>query len=1088
MRCLVLAEASGSIERDDSLTKKSLDGFVSVAESFDTIGQVFSHSSVKKIRDSPFWKWEGPGARRVIFAVMSTPRRRVLYTLVVAAYPHHIYEEHYKAHSYQNTSIEALQRLAEVLSFEDELDRAETIAKPIPADYIGLARPLAMLDPVSSDLVLEESTGWVERILPQVAADPGGFGPTIEPVLEAIVARRESEHEVLGTDVRVTVAGRVVSIALRDEPPGRARRRIPLGTRPDELGFLTECELASAGHVDPFLVWEETQRDLLIRLGSAPKSLPAFVDGPGGSGKTAILMWIVRGVIQHADWYAPGTRIRFVTESKSLVPKMVEGLANHLRLVDGAGRTEAREIASDVCRTVDSHLIEYLPDVVAERFRDDTRKVAWPRFRRWYGSLRMSTPLTAHEAWCAIRILIRGDSETRDDPRFDLSPDAFDEHVRNWFRGLNERHRQGLNDEQLAHALVVHRSYMAWMSAQVLWDETDLVRAVTDSFRAGPADSGPADLLVVDEAQDLTPDVLRLFVRTCGASRFRADVLAAEGRPVRIPMIFAADDLQTINPSGFDWNGFRAVFFEETAGILNTGDGINVEPIALQTNFRMRENVHSIAHGLRRWMRPQIGDMTPLTERDGGFSGPWMSPPTGELRDVLKEVERIIVPDDFQDVPRDDRSPGQGGLYDFLHSHGVNIEERVIAVGQTKGDEYSTVALVGFGSAVRNAESELSSKYVRQTTYVAASRARDAAVWLEVNDDDLAWFWDARTDRGPGRYLGQPLEFSPGLLDPFKVSAEQQVAREMQRLLRIIAASEDDDETRADQAANAAGGLRSAGESKKADAALALSRYFRGERSPFTWGILPPDVDAALILAASESSDWEIFAGPHLSNPPLDVLAGWAVHSLKKNSALGLIDACTEMDRAGFTSLADVSVVIATELRSAGEFLTDMLTAEAADSDLSLFGKITPAVLIVLDVLSDGIMLGERFTVLRDWASGDVASALRGCARLANAGDEITGLAINRRIVAVESGATWLGDGAVSAARVSTKMSDDQILLILEEACRNVCAQRDVQERMMREAESGVHRYTDTQLLRLMQMSTHRLAEEIEQTNMESAR
>lgn len=1082
MDCLVLAKVREGIPHEDSATRQALANFEEYISTIDAFGQLAASPSYEKFTSGPLRKWRSTNFRRIVYATLSTTKRKIPYVVVIAADSHQVYTEKLNRNAFHRYSLDSLRTESEVLGFVAMLDAKSTVEAVIPAGYIGLTQPLAVLEITDDEPVLEESAGYVEKVLSLFASGKTvsleSAREVVGPVLETVTNRKSGVVDVLGTKVRVSWSGESVYVTLDEEFEPAVRRRMPLQPVGHLPEYLLECEAASAAQVDPFMVWDEAQRRLLVDLSSAPHSLPAFIDGPGGSGKTAILMWLVRGVIQHRDWYVPGTRVRLVTASLTLAEKIEQGLRNHLRLVDGYSQRESNDLAADVCRTVDSYLLEFIPESNRVVFAP-SKKVDWRSFHRWYSSLHVPGPLTPHEAWCAIRILIRGDTIGREDPRFEVSAEVFNAYLEEWFGRLNDRRRQGLTIEQFHSSLDVHRRYMSWKSTGELWDDADLVKAAHDSLAGTTTLPPSADMLVVDEAQDLTPDTLRLMVRTCGAARQRIDVLAAEGKPVRIPLIFAADDLQTINPSGFDWGGFRAVFHEETTEILNSPHGISVEPVGLDVNFRMREAVHGVAHSIRRWMRPTTPVSPPESRRTGGYSGPCRSQNQADVTELLAQVERIIIPGELDSYSED--SP----LRKFLAEHNVDVENGVTPVGATKGDEFSTVALVGFAERVRNTSGTQEEKFAKQVTYVAASRARDAAVWVEISGEDLEWFWKSDDHRSPSRVLPQVHNFSLDRLDPFKVSSEQRIVRELQRVRHIIGEVGDTDDNRRTRIANAASSLAVAGAEEYADAALKISRYFAGERKPFSFGVLPAEVDEAFIDLAIGDAAWRVFDGPHSSGVPLDVLGGWAVSALERRSPDDLLLACRSLDDAGLTRSTDLDERLARGLKEAGGFLAGVLEAAVVSGNTQIIDVITPTELTVLDVLGDGMMLNERFAIFQDWARGNLAAALRGCARFDAAGNTEVAVPLNRRIVAVEAGVPWIARSRVREAEVTTRMTDEQILGALDAACLQLCGLDDVKRRISVDLAEGTGRYTDAQLLRYMLVTAREGADSLEKITKE---
>ena len=342
-------------------------------------------------------------------------------------------------------------------------------------------------------------------------------------------------------------------------------------------------------------------------------------------------------------------------------------------------------------------------------FDERDRKIDWRRFHRWFTELHAARrpDLTPHEGWCALRSMILGDTLERDEPRFERSPIEFDNYILDWFIRLKPERQQGLAVWHMEQALRMHRYYREWKTEEGLWDESDLLSAACSGLAES---SSGADLLVVDEAQDLTPDILRFVVRSSAANRFRLDLQFEEGgSTVSLPILLAADDLQTINPSGFTWRLARTLFHSETAHILNSNVGVVVEPSGLETNFRMRELVNDVASALRTWVRPEVGQTAHRSVRRSGYSGPCMTDDETSVRKMLHSVSRIVIPREIEMYGAD------SSLVAFLARHQIDPGQ-VLHVTATKGDEFSTVALVGFAEYTRDRKStRLNSSHVSES-------------------------------------------------------------------------------------------------------------------------------------------------------------------------------------------------------------------------------------------------------------------------------------------------------------------------------------------------------------------------------------
>ena len=125
-------------------------------------------------------------------------------------------------------------------------------------------------------------------------------------------------------------------------------------------------------------------------------------------------------------------------------------------------------------------------------------------------------------------------------------------------------------------------------------DEMDLTRAALQHLD-GHADRFRFDLVVCDEAQDLTDMQLAMLFRLAGD-------------PLRT--VLTGDPRQIINPSGFRWEEVRARYYERG---LPVPDVIN-----LSVNFRSVGNVVALANGLLALKRLLVGVTS------GEIAGRWI--------------------------------------------------------------------------------------------------------------------------------------------------------------------------------------------------------------------------------------------------------------------------------------------------------------------------------------------------------------------------------------------------------------------------------------------------------------------------------
>lgn len=1079
MKVFVLPEAEQRAAAEPE-HRQVLERFIESVHGLNTMGELVALQQVQRV-SHPMFKWKIAGKdSRIIFRVSSSPDSSVLYAAVFTCVFHgREYRNLGTTGEFSAARLAAAERLPEYAAFIAGLDAVPVESSGVPREYIGMRRLPAVLEPRHDGLVVEESEDWVEKVLSGAVAVDGtvdslavelSAGAVIDAVLEG-----GDNIVTLGGDTALveTISG-TMRVSLGSESTPRFRRRLVIPPGPEARDYLVHAEAASAGQVDPFLLWHPRQEAFLKRLSSDPKSLPAFIDGPGGSGKTAILMWLVRGVLQHRSEYADDTRVRFVTVSPVLASKFAEGLHNHLVLVDGFSPAEAAAVASSVCRTVDEYLLEFLPADRRARYVVRGSKLDWRAFRRWFGELHPSQKprITPHEAWCALRALVRGDKLGRDDLRPELSRRDHDDHIIEWFDGLVPERRQSLDREHIRAALNIYKAYTEWKAERGLWDEADLVEEAVASFAAGGT-AGGADLLVVDEAQDLTPDTVRFLVRSGGYSRYRLDIEYADpARPVPLPVVFAADDLQTINPSGFEWGLFRAVFYEETAQILNRVNGVAVDPGGLDINFRMRENVHAVAHSVRRWLKPSVPADPPEHVRTGGYSGPCpVADPA--VAEVLGAVSRIIVP--LEPDTYEEDSP----VRRLLDACKVDWE-RVLPVTATKGDEFGTVALVGFAGFVRAARPGQEARYARQITYVAASRARDVAVWIEPDDSDRTWFWEGDDGESPARYIPRQAPFQPAFLDPFRMSSDQVLREELMRLVALMRDTDDDDGSRAARASAVAANIRLMGlpeHEASVETAESLARYFRGDAADFRVTAVVPELQRVAIEMAARDRCWAAFSGPHPASALPNILAGWALRSIERSDLGEFFVAASVFSGAGVSATELLPDITSGLMEAAGAVFGAMRQAADAGNE-SVFSVATRAAVQGAATLLADPHFARKTAFFADWSGGHTARALAGARDLQSAGDVDTAMELNRSVVVKVAGVPWVSGTRVPAARLEDGMTEAEILASLESACLELCSARDVLDRFVSDTKRAGHRYTDVQVARFLRVAFAEMAAE----------
>lgn len=1003
-------------------------------------------------------KWRVGGNYRALFDVRRSEATRTNYILLWRIVPH---EEYMDILADPKTSQDRLARSVANSRLEEflaDLDARQAPVSPqVPRDYVGLAQPLIPLIMPEGPLMVSESSAWVESVLsPLIESSRSAQVLTdgrLNSLAHAVVSVKEPgvKLESLAT-VITAIDGEILLQILDDDAVTdntRVRRRYPLPTGENAVDEWIAIARSSEAKADPYLVLDEQQKRFLDVFTRQVGALPACIDGPGGSGKTTALLLLLRGFLQNARMYSPGSTAKLITASENLTQDSREALRNHLVLVDGWALDDASATSIEVCVTVDKYLLGLLPAEASFRFNSIDQKVTWPKFLRWYEHevASFGTRLTAHEAWCALRILITGDRDGRDDPLREVDRTAYDNHVLEWFRSLNHERQRGMSESIVVESLKIVSSYQEWKATNSLWDDSELVDAALDAISEG--NYFAADFLIVDEAQDLTPDCIRAIVRSAACVNMQLDSLAyatdGSAREVALPMLFAADDLQTINPSGFQWASFLASFFQETKTLLNTRQGLKVVPHTLDTNYRLSEKVNSIAHSLRRSMKPEIPVAPPATIRPAGFSGPIDIKNADLCRKALASASRVIIPGDEIDRDRLLRD-------DPLVAEMFSDEPgRVVPAVNTKGREFRSVVLYGFAKYLRDARQGLESSYARQITYVAASRARDAAVWMDPQTDAQEWFWkDTEDERSPARHFSMVEYFGGEELAEF-AETEEEVLREARRtLLEALTNSELDFKVREGMAAEARARFRQVNNDEFARDADYVLRLLQGDPSIGDINQLSAHLQPYGMSMAEELELWRVFQGGNLPSATPQYLLGCLVNAYVSGDVSSAVRIGLELGTRSEVPVDKVSIFVRAAIRGVVAFLDEHLVDVVA---LATESSVASALLGLLRFLDD---LDEdapgRGIIARAMAyqvDGNPGGALRALATLP--ADDIRRRRIERAIFRAECGIPWLNDEELPLIEISVNDDDERAIGKMKDLGRALWSSPKVVDRFLAE-------------------------------------
>lgn len=523
---------------------------------------------------------------------------------------------------------------------------------------------------------------------------------------------------------------------------------------------------------------------------SEGNGFPVFVNGRPGTGKSTVLHYaFAEYVSRYLDAVARSSsdgpeplRPIFLTHSNELLTRAKSNVEELLqvgasKLVEGTAialTPETREHFNECFRSFRSFLIEQLPREEQLRFGelpdgrsavDATSFVDFSRFKRLVGGVLNQTMVKRHVspelAWHVIRTYIKG---WHFGGAEQMSPDAY---------AKVPRGQQTVEVRTFELVFnVVWKSYLEQCEKQELWDDQDLVGAV---LRLNPP-RGAYAAVFCDEAQDFTNIELDLISKLSLFTRRRLD---SSWQIAKVPIAFAGDPFQTLNPTGFKWESVRARYFTKIREALaHTHANVTVSnERELSYNYRSTAGIVAFCNLLQlvRGLVFDIGDLEPQAAwRGAGVVQPYaLNIANPVVQSLLRnEAQTVVLVDCFGNevleyVAKDD----------FLGKFAIDSDGRlcrtIASPAQVKGLEFDAVILYKFGESALQASLPLAKRveevlalgtqeippleererlpfeYFFNRLYVAASRAKKSLLIVDTAEA-FERFWAAIVSREGG--------------------------------------------------------------------------------------------------------------------------------------------------------------------------------------------------------------------------------------------------------------------------------------------------------------------------------------------------
>jgi hypothetical protein len=627
---------------------------------------------------------------------------------------------------------------------------------------------------------------WVERMKqPEFESRLAAF---VNPVLDTIGYPDEGVSELRCKDYpefgilfrRIPEAKMVILLTpFRGEPPIREVRE-RFGSLLDPASeFNHEVALQKAKHAYAHEIilnedaWFQIQKG---RDGSMALSLeevdvlesarnpqragfPLFINGRAGSGKSTILQYLFSEYLYHhlVEGHDMSPPVLFacsdllLSQARNSVRELLK--ARHRKSNSSPDDSWMASKAFEekfqcAFQNFYSALLNLLPPGERERF-PAANLITYGRFKVWWERRFAKDPVSrklydADVSWHVIRTYIKGTSTEGL-----LEPEDYAE--------IPAKHKTVTPETYGIVFDKVWSKYAEDQSQQGLWDHQDLARHVLEHDLARPIHP----VIMCDEAQDFTRIELELIDRHCLFNARRLHAFEAE----KVPIAFAGDPFQTLNPTGFRWESTKAFFVEKFIKSYTRHDGrkeLNFRELSY--NYRSSQNIVRFCNSLQlvRSVVFGIPDLKPQIHWHDEVDSPsvvYFDRTNAEILGILKKQSeiRIIVPCEEGGEAEWVR---QNGLAEFVSFDDEDVPKNVVSAVRVKGLEFPRVVLFGFGGAcpqslkraiqdgevLPDTDQSIEPQYFLNRLYVAASRPRKRLFVID-HAKDIDGFWKPIFDK-----------------------------------------------------------------------------------------------------------------------------------------------------------------------------------------------------------------------------------------------------------------------------------------------------------------------------------------------------
>jgi hypothetical protein len=517
-------------------------------------------------------------------------------------------------------------------------------------------------------------------------------------------------------------------------------------------------------------LWQKVQSDKLANLALSPEetqilktglrpegAFPLFINGRAGSGKSTILQYLFADYLfYHIDTAKTGAPPAYFTYSEELLKEARDAVesvlgcsAKYWEYSDQDFHSDqAGDIVAKSFREFRQYLLSLVPEGAGKQRFIQEKYIDYSAFRnnwsRRFGRTTTKRDVSPDLCWHIIRTYVKG-----------TSPDTFldvDEYCQ-----LEQNHRTVSPD---IYNWVYQNVWEKWYKELTsedsgYWDDQDLVRYVLDNDHI----KAVFPCIFCDEAQDFT----RVELEAIRRMSLFSDRTVEPQAIAHVPFVFAGDQFQTVNPTGFRWDAIKAWFVEKFIFALDSNRKSALNDInyhELSYNYRSTAPIV----GFSNYVQALRGYLFDLPDVEPQI--PWDTSPASPVSyfqisqdffwHELKKLSDVVLILPCHENEEDWFIDNDPVLSEKIRASDGSTLIPVLSPVRAKGREFARVVLYGFGKNCPDKlleplrkpdfegfsqEESLPLEYFLNRLYVAVSRPKQQLMIVDEDSAERSKLW-----------------------------------------------------------------------------------------------------------------------------------------------------------------------------------------------------------------------------------------------------------------------------------------------------------------------------------------------------------